>query len=139
MGNECLQVLEFNGYRERWQLRRQVWVLVVPDRAVLAPPEFVEVPALPLWYTCHAVHEEVHRQHCVDVEDGQALRHRLRCVCPQNGHKKADCAGEMAQDIYQNGPITGTFKVYMSFLTYKSGVYQHIDGEKQDGLHAIKI
>ena len=45
---------------------------------------------------------------------------------------------DMAQDIYQNGPITGMFFVFEDFLSYKSGVYHHVSGSLLGG-HAIKI
>ena len=44
----------------------------------------------------------------------------------------------MMQEIYQYGPIEGSFLVYEDFVTYKSGVYQHVTGEYLGG-HAIKI
>ena len=37
-----------------------------------------------------------------------------------------------------NGPVEATFTVYMDFLTYKSGIYQHTSGAAL-GDHAIKI
>jgi cathepsin B len=42
------------------------------------------------------------------------------------------------QEIYENGPVEGSFTVYEDFLTYKSGVYQHVTGSALGG-HAIKI
>ena len=44
----------------------------------------------------------------------------------------------MMQEIYENGPVEGSFLVYEDFVTYKSGVYQHVTGEYLGG-HAIKI
>ena len=44
----------------------------------------------------------------------------------------------MMKEIYENGPIEGSFKVYEDFVTYKSGIYQHVVGEPLGG-HAIKI
>ena len=38
----------------------------------------------------------------------------------------------------KNGPIEVTFSVYEDFLTYKSGIYQHVEGEKLGG-HAVKL
>mmetsp|Transcript_30518 Transcript_30518/g.81405 ORF Transcript_30518/g.81405 Transcript_30518/m.81405 type:complete len:96 (-) Transcript_30518:311-598(-) len=37
-----------------------------------------------------------------------------------------------------NGPVEAAFTVYADFLTYKSGVYQHVTGAELGG-HAIKI
>ena len=45
---------------------------------------------------------------------------------------------DMMQEIYDNGPVEGSFLVYEDFVTYKSGVYQHVTGDYLGG-HAIKI
>ena len=42
------------------------------------------------------------------------------------------------QEIYESGSVEASFSVYEDFLTYKSGVYQHITGSNLGG-HAIKI
>jgi len=44
----------------------------------------------------------------------------------------------MMNEMYENGPIEGSFTVYEDFLSYKSGVYQHITGSQLGG-HAIKV
>merc|ERR1711981_283621 len=59
-------------------------------------------------------------------------------VCGQ-GSSNGACADKMAQDIYQNGPITGMFFVHQDFLTYKSGVYKPNIFSPMLGGHAIKI
>ncbi|XP_072175458.1 cathepsin B-like [Diadema setosum] len=41
-------------------------------------------------------------------------------------------------EIMTNGPVEADFTVYEDFLTYKSGVYQHVTGQSLGG-HAIKI
>jgi len=41
-------------------------------------------------------------------------------------------------DIMTSGPVEASFTVYNDFLTYKSGVYQHVSGSALGG-HAIKI
>jgi cathepsin B len=41
------------------------------------------------------------------------------------------------QEIYAHGTITAAFTVYEDFLTYSSGVYQHLTGAAEGG-HAIK-
>lgn len=41
-------------------------------------------------------------------------------------------------EILTNGPVEAAFDVYEDFLTYKSGVYEHIEGDYSGG-HAIKI
>ena len=42
------------------------------------------------------------------------------------------------QELYENGPVEASFTVYEDFLTYRSGVYQHVTGKALGG-HAIKI
>ena len=42
------------------------------------------------------------------------------------------------KDIYENGSVEASFTVYDDFLTYKSGVYQHVSGSYLGG-HAIKM
>merc|ERR1712054_465980 len=60
-------------------------------------------------------------------------------VCSQGG-SNGQCATQMQQEIYQNGPITGMFFVHQSFLSYKSGVYtSKVLGDPMLGGHAIKI
>jgi cathepsin B len=41
-------------------------------------------------------------------------------------------------EIMTNGTVTAAFTVYIDFLTYSSGVYQHMTGEAEGG-HAIKM
>lgn len=41
-------------------------------------------------------------------------------------------------ELMNHGSVTAAFTVYEDFLTYKSGVYQHITGDSLGG-HAIKI
>merc|ERR1712146_111894 len=46
----------------------------------------------------------------------------------------------MMKEIMTNGPIQVAFKVYKSFMTYKSGVYQkHFWEVLPEGGHAVKI
>lgn len=45
---------------------------------------------------------------------------------------------DMKQELFANGPVEATFSVYEDFLTYTSGVYQHVTGSYLGG-HAIKI
>jgi len=42
------------------------------------------------------------------------------------------------QEIYDNGPVEATFTVYEDFVTYSSGIYQHIAGSSLGG-HSVKI
>jgi hypothetical protein len=34
----------------------------------------------------------------------------------------------MMQEIYENGPVKGSFTLYKAFLNYLSGIYQHVAG-----------
>ncbi|KAM7540016.1 hypothetical protein Aperf_G00000022633 [Anoplocephala perfoliata] len=45
---------------------------------------------------------------------------------------------EIMKEIMTNGPVEADFTVYADFLTYKSGVYQHVKGGFLGG-HAVKI
>merc|ERR1711939_338137 len=78
---------------------------------------------------------------CENGKGWEASKHRGKggySVCGQ-GMANGACADAMAQDIYQNGPITGMFFVKQDFLTYKSGVYQPKLLSPMLGGHAIKI
>jgi hypothetical protein len=41
-------------------------------------------------------------------------------------------------EIMTNGPVEAQFIVYEDFLTYSSGVYQHVFGTEV-GYHAVKL
>eukprot|EP00960_Hanusia_phi_P077858 768749-Hanusia_phi.AAC.10 len=43
------------------------------------------------------------------------------------------------KEIYLNGPVEAGFRVYTSFMSYKSGVYHHRILDIMEGGHAIKI
>ncbi|XP_064095446.1 cathepsin B-like isoform X2 [Macrobrachium nipponense] len=45
---------------------------------------------------------------------------------------------QIKYDIMTNGPVEGAFTVYVDFLHYKSGVYQHTHGLPLGG-HAIRV
>jgi cysteine peptidase C len=49
-------------------------------------------------------------------------------------------AGEsdLQLELLQHGPLEVTFTVYEDFLSYKSGVYQHVSGQALGG-HAVKL
>jgi len=49
-----------------------------------------------------------------------------------------DSEEDIQTEIMTNGPVEAAFTVYEDFLTYKSGVYQHMSGEELGG-HAVKI
>ncbi|XP_074038903.1 cathepsin B isoform X2 [Leptinotarsa decemlineata] len=57
------------------------------------------------------------------------------------GQESYTVSSEVTQiqlEIMRNGPIVGTFDVYEDFLSYKSGVYQHVVGKALAG-HAVRI
>ena len=56
------------------------------------------------------------------------------------GESAYSISGEenIMKEIYENGPVEGTFIVYEDFMTYKSGIYQHVIGDYLGG-HDIKI
>lgn len=45
---------------------------------------------------------------------------------------------EIKTEIFTNGPVDATFMVFEDFMTYKSGVYHHVEG-KNISLHTVKI
>jgi cathepsin B len=45
---------------------------------------------------------------------------------------------DIMNELYEKGSVSASFDVYEDFLTYKSGIYQHIEGSFLGG-HAIKI
>lgn len=47
-------------------------------------------------------------------------------------------ANEIMTEIFTNGPVDATFQVFEDFMTYKSGVYHHVEG-KNVSLHTVKI
>eukprot|EP00996_Jenningsia_fusiforme_P001773 NODE_2634_length_1152_cov_103.295558_g2412_i0.p1 GENE.NODE_2634_length_1152_cov_103.295558_g2412_i0~~NODE_2634_length_1152_cov_103.295558_g2412_i0.p1 ORF type:complete len:323 (+),score=51.05 NODE_2634_length_1152_cov_103.295558_g2412_i0:55-1023(+) len=57
-----------------------------------------------------------------------------------HGKRAYGVSGEsqMQQELMKYGPIEVTFNVYSDFVTYKSGVYQHVSGSELGG-HAVKL
>jgi len=45
---------------------------------------------------------------------------------------------QIMTEIMTNGPVEAAFTVYADFLSYKSGVYQHVTGQELGG-HAVRI
>ena len=72
-----------------------------------------------------------------DCSDGNKKEYSSELTYGENAYS---ISGEnnIMQEIYENGPVEGSFLVYEDFVTYKSGVYQHVTGEYLGG-HAIKI
>jgi len=55
-----------------------------------------------------------------------------------SSYSVASDVASIQKEIMTNGPVEGAFTVYADFVTYKSGVYQHVSGDELGG-HAIKI
>lgn len=70
---------------------------------------------------------------CVDSENYSSMRYYGKSY-----YRVSSDPAAMQAEIYNNGPIQGTFYVYSDFMSYKSGVYKHVSGSMQGG-HAIKI
>ena len=72
-----------------------------------------------------------------DCSDGNKEQYSTQMTYGKSAYS---ISGEenIMQEIYENGPVEGSFLVYEDFVTYKSGVYQHVTGEYLGG-HAIKI
>merc|ERR1712216_999726 len=70
---------------------------------------------------------------CADGEDWNKSKVRASSAYAING------AVNMQKEIMTNGPIQVGFRVYKSFHSYKSGVYQKLADEVQGGGHAVKI
>jgi len=45
---------------------------------------------------------------------------------------------DIMQEIYTNGPVETAYTVYADFVTYKSGIYQHLSGDELGG-HAVRF
>ena len=45
---------------------------------------------------------------------------------------------QIKSEIFANGPVEATFQVFEDFMTYKSGIYQHVTG-KRVALHTVKL
>ncbi|KAL1124224.1 hypothetical protein AAG570_001994 [Ranatra chinensis] len=45
---------------------------------------------------------------------------------------------EIQTELMTNGPVVASFVVYADFMSYKSGVYQHVTGGYQ-GRHAVRV
>lgn len=47
-------------------------------------------------------------------------------------------AADIKEEIYRHGPVVTGFTVYEDFMTYQSGIYQHVEGSDLGG-HAVRI
>lgn len=45
---------------------------------------------------------------------------------------------QIKNEIMENGPVDASFQVYEDFMTYKSGIYHHVEGKFMN-LHTVKI
>ena len=82
--------------------------------------------------------ETVDTPECVnDCKEGNNVDYKSDLI---KGKSAYSVFGEenIKQEIYESGSVEASFSVYEDFLTYKSGVYQHITGGYIGG-HAIKI
>ena len=82
--------------------------------------------------------ETVETPSCVnDCSDGSGEDYSTDLI---KGESAYSIAGEenMMQEIYESGSIEASFSVYEDFVTYSSGVYQHVTGDSLGG-HSIKI
>ena len=88
-----------------------------------------------------------HMNKCHDYKDTPACQKNCQEGYPKTlqedktyGQSSYSVRGEanIMKEIYENGPVEGTFTVYEDFANYKSGVYQHVTGSSLGG-HAIKI
>jgi len=71
---------------------------------------------------------------CKDTETWSASKVKVKSAYAINGVQN------MMKEIMTNGPIQVAFKVYKSFMSYKSGVYQkHFWELLPEGGHAVKI
>ena len=72
-----------------------------------------------------------------DCKDGNNADYKSDLVKAKSAYSVFGEAN-IRQEIYESGPVEASFSVYEDFLTYKSGIYQHITGNYVGG-HAIKI
>jgi cathepsin B len=71
---------------------------------------------------------------CADRENWESSKHKA------TGGYALKSNEEMQKEIMTNGPIQVAFKVYKSFMSYKSGVYKkHWNEFFPEGGHAVKI
>lgn len=56
--------------------------------------------------------------------------------CADKVHPKT--VSDIKKELAFSGPMEGAFTVYEDFFNYKSGVYQHVEGDMAGG-HAIKV
>lgn len=71
---------------------------------------------------------------CVDSEDWSQSKVKASSSYAING------VANMQKEIMTNGPIQVAFKVYKSFMSYKTGVYQkHFYEMVPEGGHAVKM
>jgi cathepsin B len=73
------------------------------------------------------------RSTCIDGSAFSAAKHFGR-----NSYSVSSDPADIQKEILQNGPVEATFTVYEDFVSYKSGVYQHVSGSELGG-HAVKM
>lgn len=58
--------------------------------------------------------------------------------CKAGSVVEAKGVNQIKQELVNNGPLETGFTVYEDFMSYRSGVYQHVTGDQLGG-HAVKI
>lgn len=56
----------------------------------------------------------------------------------ERAYKVSSNPKDIMADVYQNGPVSVTFKAYLDFAIYKTGVYKHVTGVIL-GKHVVKL
>jgi cathepsin B len=67
--------------------------------------------------------------------DGKAFDRKYKCAGASSHPGSADA---IKKEIFVNGVAELAFTVYQDFMSYKSGVYQHVTGNQLGG-HAVKV
>jgi cathepsin B len=82
--------------------------------------------------------ETVETPTCItNCNDGNGADYASNLIKGSSAYSVSGEANIM-QEIYENGPVEATFTVYEDFVTYSSGIYQHVTGSTIGG-HSIKI
>ncbi|KAJ8926213.1 hypothetical protein NQ314_021433 [Rhamnusium bicolor] len=71
-------------------------------------------------------------------DEGSSLTYDSDLTFGETAYHINEDEKQIRMEIMTHGPVEAGFTVYEDFLSYKSGVYQHIIGEELGG-HAIKI
>lgn len=83
---------------------------------------------IPLCCSCHQ--PEQRSSAALEIGTLPHVAHSARPSAPRLNLRR--------HELMRDGPVTASFTVYTDFTTYKSGIYQHYEGEAH-GIHAVKI